>query len=131
MNPHLVVVFSFCLATITIGIFIIPYYIELLIHYSIWKQIRENGLVGKAVEFMKLHEKKSGTPTMGWGIILLLVFFMVFVSIVLQKSWFTNYSLLNQKETYLSLFTLFSIGIIWAIDDYLNVKSIGKTKSSF
>jgi phospho-N-acetylmuramoyl-pentapeptide-transferase len=108
--------------------FIIPYYIKLLVHYGIGKQIRENGLVGKAVEFMKLHEKKSGTPTMGGGIILLLVFLMVIISIWLQKFGFTNYSLFNQKETYLSLFTLLTIWIVWAVDDYLNIKSIWKTK---
>jgi hypothetical protein len=65
MNPHLIVVATFCLATITIGMAVIPFYIDLLIRYKIGKQIRENGLIGKAVEFMKLHEKKSGTPTMG------------------------------------------------------------------
>ncbi len=128
MNPHLIIVSSFCLATITIWMFIIPYYIKLLVYYGIGKQIRENGLVGKAVEFMKLHEKKSGTPTMWGGVILLLVFLMVIISIGLQKFWFTNYSLFNQKETYLSLFTLLTIWIVWAVDDYLNIKSIWKTK---
>lgn len=128
MNAHLIIVAVFCLVTVTLWIAIIPSYIKLLIHYEIGKQIRENGLVWKAVEFMKLHEKKSGTPTMGGGIILLLVFFMVIVSIGWQKLGYINNSLLNQKETYLSLFTLLSIGIVGAIDDYLNVKSIGKTK---
>jgi hypothetical protein len=29
------------------------------------KQIRENATIGKALNFMKLHKKKAGTPTMG------------------------------------------------------------------
>lgn len=108
--------------------FVIPSYIQFLIDFKLWKQIRENATIGKALEFMKLHEKKMGTPTMWGGIILLIVFFMVGASYVLQKFWFTNHSLINQKETYLSLFTLFSIGILGAIDDYLNIKWVWKTK---
>jgi UDP-N-acetylmuramyl pentapeptide phosphotransferase/UDP-N-acetylglucosamine-1-phosphate transferase len=65
MESHLIIIFCFCLATITIGILVIPSYIKLLIHFKIGKQIRENALLGKAYEFMKLHQKKSGTPTMG------------------------------------------------------------------
>jgi hypothetical protein len=35
-----------------------PYGIELLVRMKIGKQIREDGLIGKAVEFAKLHEGK-------------------------------------------------------------------------
>lgn len=128
MSPDLILIFSFWLATVTVSMFITPYYISLLKKFKLGKQIRENATIGKALEFMKLHEKKSGTPTMWWGIILLVVFFMVLVSVLLQYFWFTNHSLFNQKETYLSLFTLGAIGILWAIDDYLNIANKGKTK---
>lgn len=73
------------------------------------KQIRENATIGKAFEFFKLHAAKAGTPTMGGAVILGTVFFMVIISIILQKTGFTNNSLFNQKETYLSLFTLFTV----------------------
>lgn len=64
-----------------------------------------------------------------WGaIILLIVFFMVGLSVLLQKFWLINNSLFNQKETYLTLFTLLSVGILWAIDDFMNVRWIGRTK---
>jgi hypothetical protein len=39
--------------------FIIPYYIKLLQKLKLGKQIRENATIGKALEFMKLHEKKT------------------------------------------------------------------------
>lgn len=62
------------------------------------------------------------------GIILATVFAMVFLSIIIQQLWFSNNSLLNQKETYLSLFTLFTVWSLWAVDDYMNIKWIGRTK---
>ena len=37
-------------------------------------------------------------------------------------------SLLNRKETWIPLFTIVTIGLLGALDDYLNVKNIGKTK---
>lgn len=128
MNANLILIFSFWLATTTIGIFIIPYYIELLKKFKLGKQIRENATIGKALEFMKLHEKKTWTPTMGGGIILIVVFFMVLMSVIFQKLGLINNSLLNQKETYLSLFTLATIGLLGGIDDYMNIKNIGWTK---
>lgn len=128
MNSHLIPIFSFSIITFIIGLVIIPLFIELLIKYRIGKQIREEATIGKATEFAKLHKTKTGTPTMGWAIILIIVFFMVIVSIVLQKSGFTNNSLFNQKETYLTLFTLATVGILWAIDDFMNVRGIGRTK---
>ena len=39
-----------------------------------------------------------------------------------------KYSLLNRNETYLALFTLATVGIIGLVDDYLNVRGIGRTK---
>ncbi|MBW7954875.1 phospho-N-acetylmuramoyl-pentapeptide-transferase [Candidatus Gracilibacteria bacterium] len=128
MNSHLIPIFTFFLATFLVGFLIIPYFIEFLKNHRIGKQIREEATIGKAVEFLKLHKSKTGTPTMGGAIILIIVFFMVGISILLQKFGITNNSLFNQKETYLTLFTLFSVGILGGIDDFLNVRGIGRTK---
>ncbi len=128
MNANLVQIFGFWLATFLVGFIITPYYIRMLKYAKMGKQIRENATMWKAFEFFKLHSAKAGTPTMGWWVILWTVFFMVLVSIILQKTWFTNNSLLNQRETYLSLFTLAAVGWLGAIDDWMNIKQIGKTK---
>lgn len=85
-------------------------------------------MLWKAKKFFELHKEKAWTPTMWWAIILWIVFFMVIISIVAQKLWFTTNSLLNQKETYLSLFTLATVWMLWMIDDYMNIKWIGRTK---
>lgn len=128
MNSNLILIFWFGLATFLLGFMTSPYYIRGLQYLKMWKQIRENAAVGKAFEFFKLHKHKTGTPTMGGGIILGTVFIMVWGSMLLQYMWVINNSLLNQKETYLSLFTLFTMWVLWGIDDFMNIKSIGKTK---
>lgn len=93
--------------------------------------------MGKATEFAKLHKNKTGTPSMGAGIILLSIFSLVAVSVIIHlfsadiQSMFgvqIKYSLWNRNETYLTLFTLATVGIIGIVDDYLNVRGIGRTK---
>lgn len=128
MNTNLILIFSFWVSTFLIWFLIIPYYINFLIKLKLWKKIRENATIWIAEIFNKLHIKKEWTPTMWWAIILFIVFFMVLVSIILQKMWFINYSLFNQKETYLILFTLLTVWFLWWIDDLMNIKWIWKTK---
>lgn len=128
MDSHLISIFSFWLATFLLWFILIPFYIDLLKKLKLWKQIRENALMWKASEFFNLHKNKIWTPTMWWAIILWTVFFMVIVSMLLQYVWFTNNSLWNQKETYLSIFTLATVWFLWLIDDFMNIKWIWKTK---
>jgi len=128
MNSHLISIFSFWITTFLIWYLIIPYYINLLVKYKLWKQIREEAILWKATLFSVLHKEKKWTPTMWWAIILFIVFLMVAISIILQYLWYINNSLFNQKETYLTLFTLASVWLLWAIDDFMNIKWIWRTK---
>ena len=128
MNENLVLIFGFWLATFLVGFLISPFYIHFLQKLKLWKQIREESITWKAFEFFKLHGHKVWTPTMGWAMILITVFLMVFISLIFQQLWVINNSLLNQRETYLSLFTLFTVWILWATDDYMNIRWIWKTK---
>lgn len=128
MNSHLIPIFSFSIVTFIFWILIIPYYIELLKKYKLGKQIREEATIWKATEFAKLHKEKTWTPTMWGGIILLIVFFMVIISVIAQKTGYINNSLFNQRETYLTLFTLFTVWVLGAIDDFMNIRWIGRTK---
>jgi UDP-N-acetylmuramyl pentapeptide phosphotransferase/UDP-N-acetylglucosamine-1-phosphate transferase len=66
---------------------------------------------------------------MGAGILLLVIFFLVGVSLLIwyfapRYGFKVNYSLFNRKETYLVLFTFATMGIIGAVDDFLNVRKI-------
>ncbi len=128
MNNNLIEIFSFWVATFMVWFVLFPLFIKIINSFKLWKQIREDATIWKATEFAKLHKKKTGIPSMWWVVIIGTVFIMMLLSMVIQWLWFTNHSLLNQQETYLSLFTLWSIGLLWFIDDYLNAKWIGKNK---
>ena len=128
MESHLVLIFTFWIATFIVWFILIPSFIRILIELKLWKQIRSDATIGKATIFEKLHKSKSWTPTMWGAIILFTVFFMVLVSIILQWTWVINNSLFNQKETYLSLFTLLTVGWLWLVDDFFNIRGIGRTK---
>ena len=128
MHSELIQIFSFWVATFLVGFIATPYYIKMLQALKLWKQIRENALTGKATEFFRLHKDKAWTPTMWAGVILWAIFFMVFLSMILQWLWVIENSLFNRSETYLSLFTLLTVWLLWAIDDFMNIKWIGRTK---
>ena len=128
MDSHLIQIFSFWIATFLIWFILAPIYINILKKAKIGKQIRENATVWKATIFFKLHKDKIGTPTMGGALIIVNVFFMVLVSIVIQFFWIIEHSLFDRKETYLILFTILSVWTLGAIDDFMNIKGIWKTK---
>lgn len=126
---NLTLILGSSIVAFVIAIILTPWFTKQLIKFKIGKQIRDNALSGEKSElYSSLHAKKSGTPTMGglliWGTILITVLF----SRLLSYLGVFNYSLLNRKETWIPLFTLATCGILGAIDDYLNVKGIGKTK---
>lgn len=112
-----------------IAVILTPWFTKQLIKFKIGKQIRENAMSGeKSSLFSALHAKKSGTPTMGGLLIWSTIVVVVIISLLLQKIGLFKYSLLNRNETWIPLFTLITCGILGAVDDYLNVKGIGKTK---
>lgn len=128
MNSHLLSIFSFWIATFIVWLIIFPIFIRNITYLKLWKQIRENATIWLATEFLKLHKNKTWTPSMWWSVIIFVILLMVLISILLQKLWYINNSLYNQQETYLPLFTLLSVWLLGFIDDFLNAKSIWKTK---
>ncbi len=128
MESNLILIFSFWIATFLVWFILIPSFINFLIEFKFGKQIRSDATIWKATIFEKLHKAKQWTPTMWGAIILFTVFLMVLISIILQWLDFTNNSLFNQKETYLSLFTLLTVWGLGLIDDVLNIKWIWRTK---
>ncbi len=128
MNSYLINIFSFWLATFVVWFILTPFFIKFLINFKLWKNIREKATIWKATKFFNLHKKKSWTPTM-WGFIILwTVLMMIVISIILQKSGLINNSLFNQKETYLTIFTLITVWFLGWVDDYMNIRWIGRTK---
>jgi phospho-N-acetylmuramoyl-pentapeptide-transferase len=123
---NIVVMFSFSILSFIFWMLLIPKYIKGLVAFKMWQKIRKDATIWKASQFHKLHKDKEWTPTMGWLIILILVFAMVIASMLLQWFDFVNHSLFNRNETYLSLFTLLSVWLLGTIDDIMNIKHIGK-----
>jgi phospho-N-acetylmuramoyl-pentapeptide-transferase len=125
----LLLIFGSSLLAFLLTVAAIPSFTRFLIHHKLGKQIRENALTGeKSSIFSALHAKKSGTPTMGgiliWGSTLVIILLSRLASAV----GLFDRSLLNRKETWIPIFTLVAVGALGALDDYLNIKGIGKTK---
>lgn len=119
----------FSLIAFTLSMLLFPLFIKLLKNKKIWQRIREVAMTGEdSTIYKKLHSHKSGTPTMGGGIFLIVMFLMVWVSLFLQHKGIINNSLLNRKETYVLLFGFFSMWFLWRIDDILNTRGHGKIK---
>lgn len=112
--PQLTNIFLLSTAAFVLSMAATPLWSHVLYRYHFSKRLRTTG-VGKssASVFKKLHASKAGTPTMGG----LLIWVTVALITILGN--------LSRAETYLPLFTLVSVGIIGAIDDYLNVRGIG------
>lgn len=129
MLVQLTAILSFTLITFILTLVLYPLYIKLLQKRKAWKTIRDNTATGEKSEiFVKLHQHKAGTPTMGGGLFLLVMLVMILVSLLLQHWKLITHSLRNQQETYIILFWFFSMGVIGLIDDILNIKNIGKIK---
>lgn len=106
-----------------------PCYIHMLKRLKAGKLLRETAVGGGVAEiFQKLHGHKAGTPTMGWGMFLIIMFLLVALSFVLQQLGYINNTLFTRQETYIILFGFFGMGIWGLIDDRLNIKGIGKGK---
>ncbi len=129
ITQDLILIFGSGFLAFLISILLTPWFTRQLIKFKFGKQIRETALTGEKAElFSALHAGKSGTPTMGGLLIWGTVFVVVLISIILSEAGFFKFSLLNRNETWIPLFTLGTCGLLGAIDDYLNIKGIGKTK---
>ncbi len=126
---NLTLIFGSQLLAFLIAVIIAPYFIKLLHKYKIGKQLRDKCSTGEEAKvFKELHAKKAGTPTMGgiliWGTILIVVLISSFSELL----GITDNSLFNRSETLLPIATLIATAALGAIDDYLNLKGIGKQK---
>jgi len=113
----------------TASLVLYPFFISLLKKLKAGKTLRDDATSWwKAKIFKELHKNKVWTPTMWWALILFVVALFVIWSILFQKMWWVNYSLLERRETYIILFAFFSMWILGLIDDFLNIKWIWKVK---
>jgi phospho-N-acetylmuramoyl-pentapeptide-transferase len=126
---HLTLIFGSEITAFLLTIALAPLFIKLLYKFKVYKQIREIASTGEhATIFQSLHAKKKGIPTMGgvlvWGVTLL----VVLLSSLSSFLGLTENSLINRNETWLPLLTLIATALLGAIDDWLNIKGMGKSK---
>ena len=105
-----------------------PVLIRLLKRFKMGKSIRTEA---EAPIFAKLHAKKAGTPTMGglliWITVLVLAVVFYYGSALFPEgSFFSHLNFLSRGETLLPLGALVASAIVGFVDDYFNVKGIGK-----
>lgn len=98
------------------GIIITPLLTNFLYKNKLGKNIRDDSWDGTGSPvFQSMHSYKKGTPTMAgilfWGI----------------TAIFTLFNL-SREETFLPLFFLVLGGFLGALDDFFNIKGIGKIK---
>jgi phospho-N-acetylmuramoyl-pentapeptide-transferase len=101
-----------------------PWFVDFLKSNKVGKQLRVETIDGKdPTIFRQFHQAKFGTPTMGgilmWGGIILTVFF----SRALSLFGTVDNSLLQRGQVYLPLYALAALGLLGALDDYLNIVS--------
>lgn len=104
-----------------------PLYLKVAQRWSLGKQIREESMDGHdATIFKEMHAKKTGTPTMGgvimWGGVMLVILFSRILALL---GWIPK-SLLDRGEVYLPLFTIIAVGLLGLVDDFFNIRQIGR-----
>ncbi len=120
-------IIGYALFAFIVGLLFTPRLVAFLRHNRLGKQLRVETVDGReATIFRTYHQNKWGTPTMGgiliWGSILA----TILVSRLLSLIGVVDHSLLSRGQVYLPLFILVSLGILGAIDDYLNI--VGSSK---
>lgn len=120
----LAAILGYAMFAFFLGLALTPWFITFLRRNSLGKQLRVETVDGRDPSiFRQYHEKKFGTPTMGglliWGSIILTVVF----SRLLSYLGLVDNSLLQRGQVYVPLFVLFTMGLLGALDDYLNIVS--------
>lgn len=118
----------FLLASISFVLTIIwtPLLTHFLYKYKLGKSIRVDP---NAPIFSALHQKKSGTPTMG-GLLVWVTTFVVALVLFALSEWtaipvFDQLNFLTRSQTLLPLGALVASALVGLVDDFLNVRRLG------
>lgn len=122
-----ILIYSF--AAFLIALILTKPFVQFLHHFKLGKKLRVEAVDGGSASiFLTYHQTKAGTPTMGgilvWGSILI----TVLVSRGLSLQGVVEHSLLQRGQVYIPLAVLIGFGLLGAVDDYLNIRGLGKNK---
>ncbi len=103
-----------------------PLLTKLLYKYKLGKQIRDDV---SAPIFSKLHQGKSGTPTMGgtliWFTAAALALGIFYLSRLTNSVVLVNLNFLSRSQTWLPLGVLVASALVGLVDDFFNTRRIG------
>jgi phospho-N-acetylmuramoyl-pentapeptide-transferase len=118
-TSKVIVEFIYIFGSFVLAMALTPILTHFLYKYKAWQQVKDTDISGKkAPIFYKLHKEKhsKNIPTMAgiliWGVTLVI----------------TSIFNLSRAQTWLLLFVLISAGLVGLIDDYLNIRGVGKVK---
>lgn len=125
----LVEILSYSFLGFVLALLLTRPFVRFLHKYKLGKKLRVQAVDGgTASVFLTYHQAKAGTPTMGglliWGSVAL----TIGISRLLSFQGIVDNSLLQRGQVYIPLAVLVLLGLLGAVDDYLNVKEIGKNK---
>jgi len=125
--PDVLKIFALTTLSFLIAMLWTPFLVKFLRERKMGKQIRD---ASQTPIYSELHQKKAGTPTMGGILIWVTVAFLAVLFYCLDKflglgfARFLNF--LTRPQTLLPLGALVASAIVGLVDDYLNVRRIGK-----
>lgn len=125
-NASIIKVFILTTISFVLAIIWTPLLTHFLYKYKLGKQIRT---AEEAPVYSKLHQKKSGTPTMGglliWVTTLFLALLFFYLSKYTNVDFFNLLNFLTREQTLLPLGALVASAIVGLVDDFLNIKKTG------
>lgn len=122
------VVKIFILTTLAFVVTILwtPVLTHFLYKYKLGKQIRDQA---SAPIYSKLHQTKSGTPTMGgllvWVTTAVLILGIFYLAKLTKYDLFEQLNFLSRGQTLLPIGVLVASAVVGLIDDLLNIRKVG------
>jgi phospho-N-acetylmuramoyl-pentapeptide-transferase len=122
-NFNVIKVFFLTTLSFIVAVGWTPLLTHFLFKYKLGKQIRDKAA---APIFSAMHQKKSGTPTMG-GLIIWVTVAVLAILFYLLAKWVGLYSFnfLTRAQTLLPLGAMVASALVGLVDDYFNVRRWG------
>jgi len=125
-NFEIIKIFTLTTVSFIVAISWTPLLTHFLYKHKLGKQIRP---AEETPVFSRMHEPKSGTPTMGGILIWLTTLFIILVFYVLSEiinvDFIQRLNFFSRAETLLPLGALIASALVGLIDDIFNIKRIG------